>query len=102
MYCWFLGDYTIPEKLAGQTLFIFPKIKGYEGMLWVDKKPYGNFTSKVIQNSYGYHYCDLLRQRASSWKSRWNIIRIIMYAAHSRLRKVTRFSRSLTIMWISV
>ena len=60
LYCWFLGDYTIPEKLAGQTLFIFPKIKGYEGMLWVDKKPYGNFTSKVIQNSYGYHYCDLL------------------------------------------
>ena len=60
LYCWFLGDYTIPEKLAGQTLFIFPKIKGYEGMLWVDKKPYGNFTAKVIQNSYGYHYCDLL------------------------------------------
>ena len=60
LYCWFLGDYTIPEKLAEQTLFIFPKIKGYEGMLWVDKKPYGNFTAKVIQNSYGYHYCDLL------------------------------------------
>ena len=43
IYCWFRGGYTVPESLEGKTLFVYPRIKGYEGMLWVDGKPYGNF-----------------------------------------------------------
>lgn len=63
IYCWFKGSYTVPETLDGQTLFIYPHIKGYEGMLWVDGKPYGNFAAKIIQNSHGNHYCDMLRRQ---------------------------------------
>lgn len=65
-YCWFLADYEVPEHLAGKDLFIWPKIEGYEGLLWVNKKPYGNFASKLIIGSHGNHYCDLLRQNVKS------------------------------------
>lgn len=61
-YCWFKGTYTVPEAMDGKTLFVYPGIDGYEGMLWVDGKPYGNFASKVIVGSHGNHYCDMLRQ----------------------------------------
>ncbi len=63
-YCWFRGTYQVPEALDGKTLFVYPGIKGYEGMLWVDGKPYGNFASKILINSHGNHYCDMLRQKA--------------------------------------
>ncbi len=62
IYCWFKGTYQVPEELDGRTLFIYPKIWGYEGMLWVDGKPCGNFASKIIEHSHGNHYCDMLRQ----------------------------------------
>lgn len=62
-YCWFRGSYTVPEELGGKDLFVYPGIEGYEGMLWVDGKPYGNFASKIIEHSHGNHYCDMLRQR---------------------------------------
>lgn len=64
IYCWFKGIYTVPENLDGKTLFIYPRIKGYEGLLWVDGKPYGNFASKIIEHSHGNHYCDMLCQNA--------------------------------------
>lgn len=64
IYCWFRGTYTVPEALDGKRLFIYPKINGYEGMLWVDGKPYGNFASRMIVNSHGNHYCDMLRKEA--------------------------------------
>lgn len=63
IYCWFRGEYTVPQALEGKTLFIYPRIEGYEGMLWVDGKPYGNFASKIIEGSHGNHYCDMLRQK---------------------------------------
>ncbi|MBD5461120.1 MAG: alpha-mannosidase, partial [Lachnospiraceae bacterium] len=66
IYCWFRGTYVVPEELAGKTLFVYPKIRGYEGMLWVDGKPYGNFASKRIVNSHGNHYCDMLRQEVQA------------------------------------
>lgn len=66
IYCWFRGGYTVPESLEGRTLFVYPRIKGYEGMLWVDGKPYGNFAAKFIVHSHGNHYCDMLRQNARS------------------------------------
>lgn len=66
IYCWFRGQYLVPEALEGKTLFIYPRIQGYEGMLWVDGKPYGNFASKMIVGSHGNHYCDMLRQGANA------------------------------------
>lgn len=42
LYCWFLGDYTIPEKLAGQTLFIFPRrSRAMRGCSGLTKSPMG-------------------------------------------------------------
>lgn len=64
IYCWFRGRYRVPESLEGKTLFVYPRIRGYEGMLWVDGKPYGNFAAKFIEHSHGNHYCDMLRQGA--------------------------------------
>lgn len=66
LYCWFKGSYTVPGRLAGQNLFIWPRIDGYEGMLWVNGKPYGNFASKILEGSHGNHYCDLLCQDAAA------------------------------------
>ncbi|NMA82315.1 MAG: alpha-mannosidase [Epulopiscium sp.] len=62
-YCWFLGKYKVDEKLAGKTLYIYPKIDGYEGLLWVNGKPFGNFSSKLIVQSHGNHYCNMLKQK---------------------------------------
>lgn len=64
IYCWFKGTYQVPDVLNGKNLFLYPKIEGYEGLLWVNGKPYGNFASKIIVGSHGNHYCDLLRQGA--------------------------------------
>lgn len=66
IYCWFQGSYTVPEALAGRTLFVWPGIRGYEGMLWVNGKPYGNFAAKIIENSHGNHYCDMLCKSAEA------------------------------------
>lgn len=65
LYCWFTGVYEVPEELAGCPLYIFPRVKGYEGLLWVNGRPYGNFTSKIIVDSHGNHYCDLLTSGAA-------------------------------------
>ncbi|NLK28504.1 MAG: alpha-mannosidase, partial [Clostridiales bacterium] len=46
--------------------YIYPKIDGYEGMLWVDGKPFGNFSSKMIISSHGNHYCDMLKQNVAA------------------------------------
>ena len=66
LYCWFRGTYEVPEELAGKELHIFPKILGYEGFLWVNGKPYGNFASKEVIGSHGNHYCDLLVKSAKA------------------------------------
>ncbi len=64
IYCWFMGDYTVPPESEGKDLFIYPKIDAYEGLLWVNKKPYGNFGTKVNEFGHGNHYCDLLKKAA--------------------------------------
>ena len=66
IYCWFKGSYTVPEELDGKRLFVYPKIKGYEGMMWVNGKPYGNYASKMIVHSHGNHYCDMLCKEAKA------------------------------------
>lgn len=60
-YCWFKGNYTVPAELAGKTLFIKPHIEGYEALLFVNGKPFGTFSSKIVVTSHGNHYCDMVR-----------------------------------------
>lgn len=38
LYAWFEGCYEVPVSLSGQDLFILPRIKAYEGLLWVNGK----------------------------------------------------------------
>lgn len=64
IYCWFKGEYTVPRELDGKRLFVYPGIRGYEGMLWVNGRPYGNFAAKFIVHSHGNHYCDMLCKEA--------------------------------------
>ena len=64
IYCWFKGEYTVPKELDGKRLFVYPGIRGYEGMLWVNGRPYGNFAAKFIIHSHGNHYCDMLCKEA--------------------------------------
>ena len=91
LYCWFLGAYTVPEERAGQALYLFPKIRGYEGLLWVDGKPYGNFTSKEIENSYGYHYCDLLTKGKAAGE---RVEIALEYYSHHYVRGTQPFEES--------
>lgn len=60
-YCWFKGEYVVPEEYAGKTLFIRPDIGGYEALLFVNGKPFGTFASKIVVTSHGNHYCDMIR-----------------------------------------
>lgn len=66
IYVWVRGTYQVPEHLEGQTLFIWPKVQAYEGMLWVNGKPYGNFANKYAAQSHGNHYCDMLVKEAKA------------------------------------
>lgn len=66
IYVWMRGTYQVPPKLEGKTLFIWPRVQAYEGMLWVNGKPYGNFASKYAANSHGNHYCDMLVKEAKA------------------------------------
>lgn len=47
-YCWFKTDFVVPDGLGGKDIFIRPHISGYEGTLWVDGVPYGNFSTKIV------------------------------------------------------
>lgn len=56
-YNWFRGSYTVPEHLAGKALYFKPHFGGYEGLLFVNGKPYGNFATKFAVACHGNHYC---------------------------------------------
>ena len=60
-YCWFKGEFTVPEELSGKTLFIKPHIGGYEALLFVNGKPFGTFASKIVVTAHGNHYCDMIK-----------------------------------------
>ena len=55
-FCWFKGEYTVPENLADTPLWLYPKTKGYEGFMFIDGQPYGNFAHKINRGSHGNHY----------------------------------------------
>ena len=65
-YCWFLTQYTPPNELAGQPLYLYPELGGYEAMLWVNGEPYGTFATKIVVTRHGNHYCDCFTRAAVS------------------------------------
>lgn len=67
-YCWFLTQYTPPEELAGQPLYLYPELGGYEAMLWVDGQPYGTYATKIVVTRHGNHYCDRICTAATPGK----------------------------------
>lgn len=62
-YCWFKGQYTVPDEYDGKALYLYPKIEGYEAMLWVNGIPFGTFCTKIVITGHGNHYCDMLKQK---------------------------------------
>lgn len=80
VYGWFKSEYIVDEKLAGQPIYIMPKLGGYEAMLWVDGQPFGTFATKIVATGHGNHYCDMV---CKSPKSNEKInIDIEFYAGH--------------------
>lgn len=60
VYCWFKSKYTVPQELDGKSLYLRPRVGGYEAMLWVDGKPFGTFATKIVMTGHGNHYCDMI------------------------------------------
>ncbi len=65
-YCWYKGDYKVPEELAGQDLFVKPHMEGYEALLFVNGKAMGTFATKIVYTSHGNHYCDMIAKDAKA------------------------------------
>ena len=79
-YCWFKGHYTVPESVSGKTLYLYPRIEGYEALLWVNGKPFGTFCTKIVITGHGNHYCDMLVKDAEAGKTM--DIALEYYAGH--------------------
>lgn len=79
-YCWFKGEYTVPDHLDGKDIFIMPKVGGYEAMLWVDGVPFGTFNTKIVYTSHGNHYCGLIKKNAKAGET--ISIAVEYYAGH--------------------
>lgn len=80
VYCWFRGKTRIPAQYAGKTVFINPKVGGYEGLLWVDGVPRGIFANNILNTSQGNHSCDMLAKEADPEKE--IDVAIEFYAGH--------------------
>lgn len=65
-YCWFKGQYKVPEELAGKDLFIKPHMQGYEALLFVNGRTMGTFATKIVYTGHGNHYCDLIKKAAKA------------------------------------
>ena len=63
-YCWFKGQYSVPEELAGKDLFIKPHMQGYEALLFVNGRTMGTFATKIVYTGHGNHYCDMIKKNA--------------------------------------
>ena len=66
---WFKGQYTIPEALHGQKLFVQAQTDGVETFYWVNGKPSGIFTHKHEAANRGNHHTLLLTEEAQSGTS---------------------------------
>jgi alpha-mannosidase len=66
---WFKGQYTVPEALHGQKLFIRAQTDGVETLFWVNGKPSGIFTHKHEAANRGNHHTLLLTEEAQTGAS---------------------------------
>lgn len=81
-YNWLRGTYTIPDRLAGKPLFIkHARFCGYEGLLFVDGKPYGNFATKLAVACHGNHYAPRFTAGAPAGKT--VSLAVEAYAGHT-------------------
>lgn len=69
IYCWEKGQYTVPEQYSGQKLYFYPHTQAYEGLMFVDDLPYGNFSTKIMIDIHGNHYCNMFCQNAIPGKT---------------------------------
>ena len=58
VYAWFKTSYTVPESLAGQALFLYPRMGFYEATLWLNGRIHSNYAAKFVEGSHGNHYCN--------------------------------------------
>ncbi len=52
---WFSGTFTVPQALHGQALYLYPKTRFYEAMLWLNGEPHALFTPVDPPNMVGRH-----------------------------------------------
>lgn len=64
-YCWFKSTFVVPKELDGQKLYLMPECGLYEGLLYVNDMPYGNYAAKfAMATGHGNHYCKAFTQKA--------------------------------------
>ncbi len=80
-FCWFKAEFTVPEDLEGENLFVMPHTEGYETLLWVNGKPFGTFATKIVFTGHGNHYCDLLKMNVKAGEK--IEIALEVYAGHT-------------------
>ena len=80
-YCWFRAEYTVPEHLNGQDLYLHPEYNGYEAMLFVNGVPHTNYASKVVVSSHGNHHCKMFKHNAVAGEHM--VLDLEAYAGHN-------------------
>ena len=65
-YVWFRGTDRVPAELDGMRLFIMPQFGGYEGFLYVNGEPFGNFAQRITFTAHGNHYCKMFSMQAKA------------------------------------
>ena len=81
-YNWLRGTYVVPERLAGKPLFLkHMHFCGYEGLLFVNGMPYGNYATKMAVACHGNHYAPRFTAGAAAGES--FSLAIEAYAGHT-------------------
>ncbi|MFH1879982.1 MAG: alpha-mannosidase, partial [Bacillota bacterium] len=65
-YGWFKGSFTVPKTLDKKALYLYPKTRFYEAMLWLNGEPHGIYTTKELPNMTGRHDTGLITPRAKA------------------------------------
>lgn len=81
VYGWFKAELTVDKTLAGEALYLYPHVGGYEGMLWVNGQVKGIYGSKMVLHSHGNHYCDMITAKAQLGETL--DLAVEMYAGHN-------------------
>ena len=60
VYGWFRLAWEVPAELAGQALWLRPRMGFYEATLWVDGRIHSNYAAKFVVSSHGNHWCNTM------------------------------------------